>query len=120
MLRKLVVATLLAAAIGGVAAPAAAVVYSRVAPPPMRSEPVPEARRGYAWAPGYWGWRGQRHVWIGGTWMRERPGYRYNAPRWEERDGRWAMERGRWSRGDRDGDGVPNRFDRRPDDPRRQ
>ena len=42
------------------------------------------------------------------------------------------MERGRWSRGDRDhdgianrydhdrdGDGVPNRADRRPDDPRR-
>jgi hypothetical protein len=29
------------------------------------------------------------------------------------------MVRGGWHRGDRDGDGVPNRVDRRPDNPNR-
>ncbi|MNN75197.1 hypothetical protein D3C81_1914820 [compost metagenome] len=65
----------------------------------------------------------------------------YAPPAWNQRDGRWQMEQGRWSRGpngdrdrdgipnrydrdngnrhDRDGDGVPNRDDRRPDNPRR-
>ena len=76
-------------------------------------------RRGYVWVPGYWNWRGQRHVWTKGTWMRARNGYVYRAPTWQERDGRWFQERGRWPRNDRDGDGVPNRQDRRPDDPRR-
>jgi hypothetical protein len=33
-----------------------------------------------------------------------------------ERDGRWVLERRRW---DRDGDGVPNRLDARPDNPNR-
>ena len=33
--------------------------------------------------------------------------------------GGWYMERGHWDRGDRDHDGVPNRIDRRPDNPRR-
>jgi hypothetical protein len=30
------------------------------------------------------------------------------------------MEQGRWHRGDRDGDGVPNRMDRAPNDPTRR
>ena len=29
------------------------------------------------------------------------------------------MERGGWKRGDRDGDGVPNRQDKAPDNPNR-
>jgi hypothetical protein len=54
-----------------------------------------------------------------GSWMRERRGYRYNQPIWVERNGRWFMERGHWRRGDRDGDGVPNRQDRAPNNPNR-
>jgi hypothetical protein len=120
MIKPRLLAAALAVSLTCLTLPAGAAVYSQVAPPPPRSEAMPQPRRGYAWAPGYWDWRGKRHVWVQGHWMRERPGYRYNAPRWEQRDGRWAMDRGRWMRGDRDGDGVPNGMDRRPDDPRRR
>ncbi len=85
----------------------------------MRIEAVPAPRVGYVWAPGYWNWRGNHHVWAKGTWVRERPGYAYHSPKWVQRDGRWSQERASWSRGDRDGDGVPNRVDRQPDNPRR-
>ena len=100
--------------------PAAAQVYVQVAPPPLRVEPVPAARRGYVWVPGYWEWRHRRHVWVPGTWVASRRGYAYVSPTWHQRDGRWYFERGRWNRGDRDGDGVPNRYDRRPDNPYRR
>ena len=82
---------------------------------------VPAPRRGYVWAPGYWDWRGSRHIWVGGRWVREREGYAYHPHRWVEHDGRWRLERGRWDRAhrDSDGDGVPDRFDRRPNNPNR-
>ncbi|TAK75027.1 MAG: hypothetical protein EPO12_19445 [Aquabacterium sp.] len=86
------------------------------APPAPRFERVPPARRGYVWSPGHWERRHGRHEWVGGSWLRARPGYAYRAPQWTQHDGRWQYERGRW---DRDGDGVPDRHDRRPNDPRR-
>lgn len=102
------------------------------APPPVRYEFVPPPRRGYIWVPGYWNWNGRRHVWAEGHWERARRGYVYSAPRWEQRHDGWHLARGHWRRGDRDGDGVPNRADRdrdgdgvrnnrdsRPNDPRR-
>ena len=77
MFRKTLFATALVASIAGVAVPqASADVYVRVAPPAPRMEVMPESRRGYVWVPGYWDYRGHRHVWVAGTWMRERPGYR--------------------------------------------
>ncbi len=86
------------------------------APPPMRWEAPPQPRRGYVWAPGYWDWNGHRHVWVGGQYLAERPGYVYAAPRWVEYGGRWRHEQARWNpygpRGDLDRDGVPNRYDR--------
>ena len=122
MMKKILLVAVLAATMGGIAAPAAAVVYVQVAPPAPRTEVVPAPRPGHAWAPGYWDWRGKRHVWVAGHWLRERRGYAYAEPRWVERDGRWHMERRGWQRAsrDRDGDGVPNRLDRRPDNPNRQ
>ena len=134
MLKKALLATVMAASLGAVAVPqaSAADVFVRVAPPAPRVEVVPEPRRGYVWVPGYWDYRGHRHVWVAGTWVRERRGYAYVGPRWVEHNGGWRMERGRWNRGDRDhdgvpnrvdrdrdGDGVPNRVDRHPDNPRR-
>lgn len=68
-------------------------------PPPPRYEVVPPPRYGYAWAPGYWRWNGYRHVWVRGTWMRARPGYRYVPPRWERGPrGDWQMRPYRWDR----------------------
>ena len=121
MFKKILLAAMIAASLGSIATPVAAQRdrYAREAPPPLRSEAAPAERRGYLWAPGHWDWNGRRHVWVKGTWLRERRGYRYSHHNWVERDGRWYIERGRWSRGDRDGDGVPNRFDRRPNDPHR-
>lgn len=107
------------------------------APPPPRYEAAPAPRRGHVWAPGHWEWQRGRHVWVKGSWLKARPGYAYQAPQWRERDGRWVYQSGRWERArhasprgheahrdrdrksDRDGDGVPNRHDNRPNDPRR-
>jgi len=45
-------------------AAAQAVFQVQVAPPPPRVEVVPAPRRGQVWVPGYWDWRGHRHVWA--------------------------------------------------------
>lgn len=132
MFRRILLATVVASAMGAVVVPAAAEALVRVAPPAPRMERIPEPRRGYVWSPGHWEWRRQQHVWINGSWLRERPGYAYRAPAWAQRDNRWALQPGRWDRGgrdrdrdgvtnrndrDRDGDGVPNRRDARPNNP---
>lgn len=95
----------------------------RNAPPPPPREAIPAARRGYEWAPGYWNWNGRKHVWVRGHWERERRGYHYQRPEWRQNGNDWQLVRGGWqqgpTRGDRDGDGVPNRDDSRPDNPRR-
>jgi len=119
MIKRVLAASAIAVALGAAAPVASADIYVRVAPPAPRTEFVPAPRHGYVWAPGYWDWRGHRHVWVSGHWVRERPGYVYYGPRWVERGNGWYMEHGRWSRGDRDHDGVPDRFDRHPDNPRR-
>jgi YXWGXW repeat-containing protein len=121
MLSKFKTLTLvaLASATLSTAALAAPVIDLRVGPPPPRVEVMPAARPGYVWVPGYWDWRGGRHYWVAGNWVRERRGYVYAPPAWVEEGGHWRLHRGAWGRGDRDGDGVPNRFDRHPDNPRR-
>jgi hypothetical protein len=142
-MKKLILAALLASSATAFSLPAAAEIYVNIAPPAPRYEVVPAPRVGYVWIPGYYDWRGNRHVWTRGRWERERHGYYYHPTRWTERDGRWALEKGRWDRErfvdnrrpmgdrdrdgvpnrvdrDRDGDGVPNRYDRRPDNPNRQ
>ena len=123
-MKKVLVSALFAVGmIGAVATPlpsAAAVdVQLNFGPPAPRYERVPDSRRGYVWAPGYWNWNGNRnkHVWVAGHWIRARPGYAYQAPAWVERDGRHHFQASRW---DRDGDGVPDRQDRRPNDPNRR
>ena len=120
---KMLFAVMIAAgAIGAVATPLSsnAATYREVtvrrAPPPPRNEVAPAPRRGYVWSTGYWNWSNNKHHWVKGNWMRERTGYAYRSNQWVERDGRWAFERGRW---DRDGDGVPNNRDRKPDNPNR-
>jgi WXXGXW repeat (2 copies) len=117
MLKPSVYAAVLAALLGASALPANADVFVTVAPPPLRNEVVPAARPGFVWAPGYWNWNGRRHVWVGGSWVRERPGYVYHRREWVQNDGRWVMRGGGW---DRDGDGVPNRYDHRPNNPYRR
>ena len=66
------------------------------APPPPRFESVPQARRGYVWAPGYWNWDGRRHVWNNGEWLRERSGNQYRRAEWIQENNRWRLNRGGW------------------------
>ncbi len=121
-MRKLILGSLIAATLG-VALPAAArtnvELFVDVAPPPARYEVVPAPRVGFAWVPGYWDWRGHRHHWVRGHYVRHRPGYIYEPVRWVERDGRYYYSRPGWRAHDRDGDGVPNRYDRAPNNPYR-
>jgi YXWGXW repeat-containing protein len=118
-LKKALLGMLVASSFGALSLPAQAEVgvVLNFGPPPDRYEVVPAPRSGYVWANGYWHWNGSRHVWVRGTYYRERPGYVYYSPRWVENNGRWEYHSRRW---DRDGDGVPNRVDSRPDNPYRQ
>jgi hypothetical protein len=101
--RKLLIGALLASSIGIIPATASAAVgiYLDIAPPAPRYEVVPAPRAGFIWAPGFWDYRGGRHVWTKGHFERERAGYRWNESRWEQHDGKWALNRGGWDRGDR-------------------
>lgn len=70
-----------------------------MAPPALQYEPVPVLEPGYVWAPGYWQWREGRYVWRPGYRVHERPGYYYNAPRWQQGPNGWVMIEGGWARG---------------------
>jgi YXWGXW repeat-containing protein len=96
--RKLLFCALIA--LSSAAMPAAAQININigVAPPAPRYELVPAARSGYVWAPGFWRWEGQRHVWMDGHWLEARPGSRWVADRWEPRDGRHYYHPGKWER----------------------
>jgi hypothetical protein len=129
-MRKTILALLLASSATALSLPAAAEIYVNIAPPSPRYEVVPAPRAGYVWVPGYWDWRGNHHVWAKGHWEREHHGMYWHPNRWTESNGHYILERGRWDKerfvennhgsGDRDHDGVPNRYDRAPDNPNRQ
>ena len=85
-------------AIGATSIPAHAQVVV-VEPPAPPVEAIPAAPyEGAVWAPGYYEWRGRRHVWIGGHYMRGRPGYHWAPHAWVHEGRGWRMHRGRWER----------------------
>jgi len=57
------------------------------------------------WVPGHWEWQGNRHVWVHGQYLHSGGGHHYQQPHWH--GGRWTHRRG-----DRDHDGIPDRYDR--------
>jgi hypothetical protein len=118
MFRKILLAVTLASSLGSVGVPAFAQDFGyRHAPPAPRHEVMPAPRHGYVWSPGHWERRGHQYAWVNGAWMRERRGEHFVPAQWTKRDGRYVFMQSHWRRdGDRDSDGVPNRFDRRPDD----
>ena len=137
MLKKILIASLAATAFGSVPVIASAqqrAIVITEAPPAPREERMPrEMRRGMEWAPGHWAWRNGQYTWVEGHWIRERRGMHWVPERWAQRNGRWEMIAGHWERGerrghymgnrgmgDRDRDGVPNRYDAAPNNPNRQ
>jgi hypothetical protein len=120
-LRKTLALALCAGCFGAVplASSAEVAIYLNTPPPMARYEKVPAPREGYVWSGGYWDKKGDRHTWRKGHWEQRRSGFHFTQPTWTQRDNRWELQRGRWNAGDRDGDGVPNRVDRAPDNPRR-
>jgi hypothetical protein len=74
-------------------------VYENVAVAPP--EPIVEVRPatpfgGAVWIPGYWGWNGAHHVWIGGRYSAPRAGFVWEANRWERGPGGWRHVQGHW------------------------
>ena len=131
--RKWIYGAIVASALGATALPAFSAVYVEVAPPAPREEVIPAPRHGFVWAPGYWEWRNGRHHWVAGHWVRERHGMYWHPGHWVEREGRWSFVEPGWHRErfaygygrgyawrDNDGDGVPNKLDRAPNNPYRQ
>lgn len=143
--RILVAAAFSALTLLGVAAPAMArdnhshsyqYDRGRNGPPVLRVEIQPSFRSGYIWIPGFWDLRASRYFWVPGNYVRERRGYDYHHHSWRNDNGRWVADRGGWrSHGrdhrsdnshrnhkhrDRDGDGVPNRYDSQPSNPYRR
>ena len=121
--RKSLLIGVCAVTLGGVAVPMTAsaevTVYFNSAPPPARLEVVPAPRQGYVWSSGYWNATNNHHVWQAGHWERERHGYYMTQPTWTQHEDKWQLQRGHWTKGDRDGDRVPDKFDRAPDNPNR-
>ncbi|MGZ5035432.1 MAG: hypothetical protein ACXWGU_05690 [Usitatibacter sp.] len=122
-MKKMIVAGMVAAALGSVSfaasARSAVEVFVNVPPPAPIVEVVPAPRVGFVWVPGFWEWRHGHHHWVGGHYVRHRPGYVYEPARWVEQGGRWSYAAPGWRAHDRDGDGVPDRFDRAPNNPYR-
>ena len=121
MLKRIAITSLAAAAFLSTAVasasltPAAAqlsITFGSPPPPPVY-EMVPAPRVGYVWGPGHYVLVNDRYVWTRGQWMAERPGYRYVSPTWERVyiGGReqWRHVPARW---DRNGDGIPDRYQR--------
>ncbi len=71
-----------------------------LAPPEPMVEAMPMLPPGYVWAPGYWAWNHDRHIWVRGHSMLQRTGYRWEPDRWEQRDGHYARQAGYWVRDD--------------------
>lgn len=122
LLGKMVLPALIAAGTLGAAllptpSTASHPTYTHVAPPPAKHSYAPAPRVGHTWVPGYWDHRGHRYQWVEGYWQPHRVGYVYRPHHWAPHNNGWVLHRARW---DRDGDGVPNRFDRYPNNPHRR
>ena len=83
MMKRILITSLAAAAISSLAIVAPAIFTPAAAQASMNLsigvpgpayyyEPVPAPRVGYVWAPGYWRWEHDRHVWYHGRWDHDR------------------------------------------------
>lgn len=66
------------------------------APPPPRVEVIPAPRHGYVWAPGYWNWEHNHHVWAAGHFVPARYGHHWVPDRWSRHNDGWHHDNGHW------------------------
>jgi len=69
-----------------------------VAPPlpPVETFGAPPSP-GFVWTPGYYAWREERYVWVGGSWLRPPgEGYGWIEPRYVGYPGHYYFQPGRW------------------------
>ena len=71
-------------------------IINRTPPPPERIEAAPAPKKGFAWSPGFWEWRGTGYKWTPGEWIKEKRGHQWQPYRWEEREGRYHFVHGAW------------------------
>ncbi len=95
LLRTLMAATTLAIAMPTVAQIS---INISIAPPTPIYESAPMMAPGYVWAPGYWAWHDDRHVWIRGRSIVQRVGYQWEPDRWEQRGNGYYRQPGNWIR----------------------
>jgi len=95
LLRSLVLSLALAAGTSAIAQISFNIV---VAPPAPLHEAAPVMQPGYAWAPGYWAWNHDRHIWVRGRTIVQRDGYLWVPDRWVEQGGSYVRQPGRWDR----------------------
>lgn len=67
-----------------------------IAPPAVIVEAAPPPRVGFIWAPGYWNWNGNAHIWIEGRWEQAREGHRYERAQWHRDGDQWRFHEGGW------------------------
>jgi hypothetical protein len=69
-----------------------------VAPPAPRYElPPPAPSPRYQWIAGYWAWRANTQVWVGGRWaLPPATGYVWEPARWDNSGGAWVFYEGHW------------------------
>lgn len=96
-LKKILLVALLA---GAAAAPAMAQVSINInlAPPQPQYEVIPVLAPNRVWAPGYWAWNGDRHIWMRGRSIAQRDGYRWSPDRWQQKGGSYYRQPGSWVR----------------------
>ena len=97
-IRNPLLSLLLAASAFAAPAYAQVSVHIGLAPPAPQYEVVPSVQPGYVWAPGYWAWSGERHVWVRGRPIVQREGYRWEPDRWDQRDRGYYRTAGHWQR----------------------
>ena len=95
-MRRFLLPGLLAAGAAALPAFAQVSIYINIAPPALRYEPVPAMAPGYVWAPGYWAWHDDHHIWVRGRTIVQRTGYRWEPERWEQRGNTYYQQTGRW------------------------
>jgi WXXGXW repeat (2 copies) len=97
-LRHLLLVPLALAALSSTPVFAQTEVIIRQAPPPMRMEPAPGVRPGYAWDQGHWRWDGRGYAWEPGHWQPMRHHSRWMPGHWQARGPNWVWVEGRWVR----------------------